>query len=112
MSVAAPAVTEQPKKGPLWRRLLVFAAAIIVIGAFANLVGWDISGWFDELWDTLTEISFGYIVAAIVLKSVQTTAAALSWYGILRFAFPGRVRKLDIVACYAASVGLHSRSRC
>jgi uncharacterized membrane protein YbhN (UPF0104 family) len=108
VSVAAPAVTEQPKKRPLWRRLLVFAAAIIVIGAFANLVGWDISGWFEELWDTLTGISFGYIVAAVVLKSVQTTAAALSWYGILRFAFPGRVRKLDVVACYAASVALNS----
>jgi uncharacterized membrane protein YbhN (UPF0104 family) len=108
VSVAAPAVNESPKKRPLWRRLLVFAVVIVVIGAFANLVGWNIRGWFEALWDTITGISFGYIVAACVLKSVQTTAAALSWYGILRFAFPGRVRKLDIVACYAASVALNS----
>ena len=46
--------------------------------------------------------------AAVVLKSVQTTAAALSWYGILRFAFPGRVRWLDILAAYAASVAMNS----
>jgi uncharacterized membrane protein YbhN (UPF0104 family) len=109
VTVAAPVVTERPKrKRPIWKRLLVFAAVIVVIGAFANLVGWDIRGWFDELWDTLTGISAGYIVAAVVLKSVQTTAAALSWYGILRFAFPGRVRWLDILAAYAASVALNS----
>jgi uncharacterized membrane protein YbhN (UPF0104 family) len=108
VSVAAPAVNEQPKKRPRWKRLLVLAAVIVVIGAFADLVGWNIRGWFDELWDTLTGISFGYIVAAVVLKSLQTTAAALSWYGILRFAFPGRVRWLDILAAYAASVALNS----
>ena len=108
MSVAAPAVTEQPKKRPRWKRLLIIAAIIVVIGAFAELVGWNIRGWFEGLWDTLTQISAGYIVAAVVLKSVQTTAAALSWYGILRFAFPGRVRWLDILAAYAASVALNS----
>ena len=108
MSLAAPVVAEHPRKRPLWKRLLVFAAAIIVIGAFANLLGWDISGWFEALWDTMTGISAGYIVAAVVLKSVQTTAAALSWYGILRFAYPGRVRWLDILAAYAASVALNS----
>ena len=108
MSVAAPVVAEQPRKRPLWKRLLVFAAVIVVIGAFANLVGWDLRGWFSDVWDTITGISFGYIVAAVVLKSVQTTAAALSWYGILRFAYPGRVRWLDILAAYAASVALNS----
>jgi len=108
VSVAAPAVTEQPKKRPRWKRLLILAVIIVVIGALADLLGWNIRGWFKALWDTITEISFGYIVAACVLKSVQTTAAALSWYGILRFAFPGRVRWLDILAAYAASVALNS----
>ena len=108
MSTAAPAVTEKPKRRPLWKRLLIIAAIIVVIAAFADLVGWDIRGWFKSLWDTITGISAGYIVAACVLKSVQTTAAALSWYGILRFAFPGRVRWLDIFAAYAASVALNS----
>jgi len=87
---------------------MIWIAIIILIGALADLLGWNIRGWFDQLWDTLKTISAGYIIAACALKSVQTTAAALSWYGILRFAFPGRVRLLDIVAAYAASVALNS----
>ncbi|HKD33499.1 MAG TPA: lysylphosphatidylglycerol synthase transmembrane domain-containing protein [Gaiellaceae bacterium] len=108
MSVAADAVTERPERRSRWKRLLVWIAIIILIGALADLLGWNIRGWFDQLWDTLKTISAGYIIAACALKSVQTTAAALSWYGILRFAFPGRVRLLDIVAAYAASVALNS----
>jgi uncharacterized membrane protein YbhN (UPF0104 family) len=80
---------------------------IVVIGAFANLVGWDIKGWFSDVWDTITEISAASLVAAIVLKTLQTTATAFAWYSILKFAYPGRVRLRDIVACYAASVALN-----
>jgi uncharacterized membrane protein YbhN (UPF0104 family) len=108
VSLAAPAVTEHAKKRPRWKRLLIGAAALVVIGAFANLVGWDIRGWLSDLWDTITEISAEYVVAGVVLKTVQTTAAAFSWYAILRFAYPGKVRWREVLACYAASVALNS----
>ena len=112
MSVTADAVTDQPegeaRRHSRWRRLLAWIAAIIAIGAFANLVGWDLKDWFGDLWDTISSISAGYIVAACALKTAQTTAAALSWYGILRWAYPGKVRLVDIVAAYAASVALNS----
>src|SRR5438067_10177777 len=107
MSVAAPIAADTPKKVARWKRLLIEAIAIAVIGAAANLLGWDIRGWFDELWDTITGISAGYVVAGILLKTLQTTATAFAWYSILRFAFPGRVRWLDILAAYAASVALN-----
>src|SRR5437773_1587882 len=108
MSVAAPAVTAAPKKRFRWRRLLVGAMVIVVIGALANLLGWDISGWFGDVWDTITTISAASLVGAVLLKTLQTTLTALGWYGILRFAYPGKVRWLDILACYAASVALNS----
>ena len=38
---------------------------------------------------------------------MQTTLTAFGWYSILKFAYPGRVRWLDILACYAASVALN-----
>jgi uncharacterized membrane protein YbhN (UPF0104 family) len=107
VSVAAPAVDSAPKRRINWRRLLTGAAVIIVIGAAANLLGWDIRGWLSDVWDTITEISAKYIVAGVVLKSVQTTFTAFAWYSILRFAYPERVRWLDILACYAASVALN-----
>jgi uncharacterized membrane protein YbhN (UPF0104 family) len=90
------------------RRIIYGLVVLVVIGAAANLLGWDIRGWFSDLWDTITEISAQYIVAAVVLKTVQTTATAFAWYSILRFAYGERVRLREIIACYAAAVALNS----
>jgi uncharacterized membrane protein YbhN (UPF0104 family) len=108
MSVAAPAAAAPPKRRLHVRRLLIGALIIVVIGAFANLVGWDLRGWFSNLWDTISEISFGYLVAGVTLKTVQTSLTAFGWYSILKFAYGGgSVRWRDIWACYAASVALN-----
>src|SRR6478735_7728541 len=107
MSAAAPNIPAESKRRPAWERLLALVVLILVMGAAANLLGWDIKGWFQELWDTLNEISIGYIIAGVALKTVQTTLTAFGWYSILKFAYPGRVRWLDILACYAASVALN-----
>ncbi|MBW8741902.1 MAG: YbhN family protein [Gaiellaceae bacterium] len=107
MTIAAPVATAPAKRRFRWRRLLVGALVLVVIGAVANLLGWDIRGWFSELWDTMSEISVGYLIGAVALKTIQTAATALAWYSILRFAYPQHVRWLDILACYAASVALN-----
>jgi uncharacterized membrane protein YbhN (UPF0104 family) len=101
------AAAETPRRFRL-KRLLVGALVIVVIGAAANLLGWDIRGWLSDVWDTITEISAASLVAATLLKTLQTTATAFAWYSILKFAYPGAVRLRDIVACYAASVALNS----
>src|SRR5437763_16345883 len=54
----------------------------------------------------MTEISAGYLVAAVALKTLQTTATAYAWYAILRYAYPTARFKL-VLACYAASVALN-----
>ena len=107
MSVAAPAVEPSPKRHFHWRRLIEGAAVILVIGAAAQLLGWDIRSWLDSVWDTIREIEWQYIVGGVALKTVQTTLTAFAWYSILRFAYPGKVRWLEILACYAASVALN-----
>jgi uncharacterized membrane protein YbhN (UPF0104 family) len=91
------------------RRILIIALVILVIGAAATLFGWDISGWFKHLWHAVTAISLGYLVAGIVLITVQTTTTAYAWYSILRFGYPDSdVRWVQILACYAAAVALNS----
>jgi uncharacterized membrane protein YbhN (UPF0104 family) len=106
--MVANAATATPERHFAWKRLLTGALVVLVIGALASLLGWDIKGWFHDVWTTVTSISAGYIVAGIAFKTVQTVAAAFAWYAILRFAYPGRVRWLDILACYAASVALNN----
>jgi uncharacterized membrane protein YbhN (UPF0104 family) len=107
VSAAAPAAGSEPKGGFRYKRLLVGALAIVVIGAFANLVGWNLRDWFSDLWDTMSEISIGYLIAGVTLKTVQTSLTAFGWYSILRFAYGDAVRWRDIWACYAASVALN-----
>jgi uncharacterized membrane protein YbhN (UPF0104 family) len=106
MSQAAAAPLEEQRRHPHTRRLLIGGLVILVIGAAANLLGWDIRSWLDQLWDTMSEISLGYLVAGVALKTVQTTATAFAWYAILRYAYPATRFRL-VLACYAASVALN-----
>ena len=107
MSAAAAIPDPSPAKRFRWKRLLVWVLVIVVIGALANLLGWDIRGWLKEVWDTITSITAAELVAAIVLKTAQTSLTAFGWYSILRFAYPGKVRWIEILACYAAAVALN-----
>src|SRR5580693_3860167 len=91
------------------RRILIGALVVVVIGAAATLAGWDIASWFKDIWDTLTSISLGYLIAGIALMTVQTTATAFAWYSILRHGYPdSEVRWIQVLACYAAAVALNS----
>jgi uncharacterized membrane protein YbhN (UPF0104 family) len=106
--MATDAATATSNGHVAWKRLLIGAVVLVVIAAAANLLGWDIRGWLNEVWDTITGISPAYVVAGVALQSIQTTATAFGWYSILRFAYPGRVRWLEILAAYAASVALNN----
>ena len=76
--------------------------------AVLDLLGLDIRGWFSDLWDALSEIGLGYLLAGWTLQTVQTTLTAFGWYSILRVAFPdGGVTYLQILAAYAAGVALN-----
>jgi len=107
--MSAVTVDSAPAKPPrpLWRRILWWALLVVVIGAAANLLGWDLRGWFHSLWDTVTSISAASLLAAIALMVVQTTATAFAWYSILHYAYPERTKWRDILAGYAVSVALN-----
>jgi uncharacterized membrane protein YbhN (UPF0104 family) len=90
-------------------RILIGALVIVVIGAAATLAGWDVTGWCKHIWDTITSIPIGDVIAAIALITLQTTATAYAWYWILRYGYPdSEVRWIQVLACYAAAVALNS----
>jgi len=108
-SIPAPGPVATPVKRfhIHWKRLLVTLLVLVVIGAAANIFGWDIGGWLKNVWDTITSISLVSLIVALGFKTLQTSLTAFAWYSILRFAYPDKVRWKEILACYAASVALN-----
>ena len=73
-----------------------------------NLLGVDVIGWLSDLWDQIKAVPVDYIVAGLVFQTGQTIFAGLSYYGILRAAYPGEVEFWPIVTAYAVGVSMNN----
>lgn len=90
------------------RRLLIGLLVLVVIGAGATLFGWNVQGWFEHIWHTISSLPIGNLLGAIVLVTAQTTLVAYAWHSILRYGYPdSHVRFIQVLACYASAVALN-----
>jgi uncharacterized membrane protein YbhN (UPF0104 family) len=78
--------------------------AIVVL----DLIGVDVIGWLRDLWDQIKAVPVGYIVAGLAFQTAQTVLAGLSYYGILRAAYPGEVQFWPIVTAYSVGVSMNN----
>jgi glycosyltransferase 2 family protein len=107
VAVAQAPPEADPKQHKLLRIAAWLVGTLIVLGLL-RLAGIDVWGWFSNLWDTLTEISIGYIILGCLFQGLQTLLTALGWYGILRYAYPGGVTYMPVLAAYATGVALNN----
>ena len=107
VALAQPPVEADPTKRKSLRIAAWIVGTLVVLGVL-QLAGIDVIGWFQELWDTLTEISIGYILLGCFFQGLQTVLTALGWYGILRYAYPGGVTFMPVLAAYATGVALNN----
>ena len=84
---------------------LVGIALLIVV---LNLLGVDVIGWLQDLWKQIKEVPPGYIIAGLTFQTAQTFFAGLSYFGILRAAYPGQVEFWPIVTAYAVGVAMNN----
>lgn len=90
-------------------RIVVWLGGILVALVLLHLAGVDIWGWLENLWDSLNEISIGYIVLGCLFQCAQTTLTGLGWYGILRYGYPDSgITFLPILTAYAVGVALNN----
>ena len=121
MGVGPGAIDERGRRRPLARapvprpvpprRLFKVAGWLVGIALLVvvlNLLGIDVIGWLSDLWDQIQAVPPGYIVAGLTFQSGQTFFAGLSYYGILRAAYPGQVELWPIVTAYAAGVAMNN----
>ncbi len=101
-------VPEQPSKRRRILRMVTWVVALVVLLALLRVAGVDVWGWLTDLWDVVTSISFGYVVLGCLFQFAQTTLTALAWYGVLRYAYRGRVTFMPVLASYAAGVALNN----
>ena len=89
-------------------KVAAWLAGIALAIVALELVGVDIAGWFSSLWDSLTGIGIGYLVAGWSLQTLQTTLTALGWFFILRAAYPrAPLPYRQVLAAYATGVALN-----
>jgi uncharacterized membrane protein YbhN (UPF0104 family) len=110
--VAVQSSSVHPFHDPSRRRRLFKVGAWLVGIALAivvlNLLGVDVVGWLQDLWDEIKDVPTGYMVGGLVFQTGQTFFAGLSYYGILRVAYPGQVELWPIVTAYAAGVAMNN----
>jgi uncharacterized membrane protein YbhN (UPF0104 family) len=98
-------------RAPIHRRLLkvgIWLGALALFFFICNLLGIPVGDWLQSVWDTITEISAGYLIAGVFFQTVQTYFTALAWVFILRAAYPDAgIRQGPIIATYAVAVAMN-----
>jgi len=73
-----------------------------------DLLGVPVSAWIRMLFKDVRAVPAGAIVGGVVLDTLQTVFAAVSWLTILRAAFPDApVPFRPVLASYAVAVALN-----
>jgi uncharacterized membrane protein YbhN (UPF0104 family) len=97
-----------PSRGRRLVKVLAWFVALAAVVGLLQLLGIDVTGWFSDVWDALTDIGVGYLIAGWTLQTAQTTLTALGWFFILRAAYPqAPILYRQILAAYAAGVALN-----
>ena len=97
---------EAPKRR--FVRIAAWIVGILALLVALRIAGVDVWGWLEQLWSAVTDISLQYVVLGCLLQGAQTVLTALGWYGILRYAYPGGVTFMPVLASYAAGVALNN----
>ena len=85
-----------------WLVGVVLVVVLLTCSVSTSSAGCPISG------TQIKDVPPGYMVAALILQSGQTVFAGLSYYGILRVAYPGEVEFWPIVTAYAVGVAMNN----
>ena len=105
---AGPVAPEPVSKRRRVVRIVSWIVGLVLLLIVLNLLGVNVRDWLKELWDSVKAISVVYIVLGCIFQCLQTVLTALGWYGILRYAYPGGVTYMPVLAAYATGVALNN----
>lgn len=89
-------------------RIAAWLAGIALVLFVADLLGVPVSDWIRQLFKEIRAVPIQAVVGGVVLDTLQTGFAAVTWLTILRAAFPdARVPFRPVLASYAVGVALN-----
>lgn len=89
-------------------RIAAWLGGIAALLVVLELIGVPVLDWINDLFDKVAAVPAWAIAAGVLLESIQTSLAALAWFGILRAALPRSALPFRLVlASYAAAVALN-----
>ena len=100
----------QPEQVPKRRRVVKIVSwivGLVLLLVVLEVLGVNVRDWLEQLWDSVKDISIGYIILGCIFQGLQTSLTALGWYGILRYAYPGGTTYMAVLAAYATGVALN-----
>ncbi len=97
-----------PSRGRRLLKVGAWIAGTVLAVILLHLLGIDVVAWLKDLWSQIKAVPVGYIVAGLTFQSAQTFFAGLSYYGILRAAYPGQVELWPIITAYAVGVAMNN----
>jgi uncharacterized membrane protein YbhN (UPF0104 family) len=109
MTVAAePPAELGPSRRRRIMKIVLWLGGLALFWFVLQLLGVDVKGWLRHLWDQITEIPPGYLIAALAAQTGATFFAGFSYYGILKAAYPRSVALWPVVAAYAVGVAINN----
>ena len=109
MTVAAePPAELGPSRRRRMMKIVLWLGGLALFWFVLQLLGVDVKGWLRHLWDQITEIPPGYLIAALAAQTGATFFAGFSYYGILKAAYPRGVALWPVVAAYAVGVAINN----
>jgi len=110
MSTAVATVT--PFHDSSRKRRLVkvgcWLVGLLLLVVVLHLLGVDVIGWLKDVWAQIKDVPIQYLLVGGVLQILQTSLNGLAYYGILAYAYPGRVQLWQIIAAYAVGVSMNN----
>jgi uncharacterized membrane protein YbhN (UPF0104 family) len=108
MTVAAePTIEIGPSRRRRIVKIVLWVVGLALFWFVLQLLGVNVRGWLDQLWDQIKAIPKGYLVAVLIVQTGQTFFAGLAYFGILKAAYPRGAKLWPIIAAYAVGVAMN-----
>ena len=110
--MSSAVATATPFHDPSRKHRLVkvgcWLVGLLLLALVLRLLGVDVIGWLQDVWTQIKDVPIQYLVLGGLLQILQTSLNAVAYYGILTYAYPGRVQLWQIITAYAVGVSMNN----